>query len=68
MVLAMGTIPPATLIANSFPDLPQVGKHLSSHFISTVVGCISVDDLDYGELNDIELGAVYVAGIDGDHK
>ena len=68
LVLATGTIPQATLIANSFPNVPNVGKHLSAHFISAIVARISVKDLGYGQLHDFELGAVYVAGIDGDYS
>ena len=69
LILAMGTVPPATLIANSFPDVPEVGKHLCSHLIIAIVARIRVDNLDYGMLNDIELGAVYVAGVaDKDHN
>ena len=69
LILAMGSIPPATLIANSFPAVPNVGKHLSAHFISSIAARVSVQDLDYGALNDIELGAVYIAGVvDNDHR
>ena len=70
LILAMGTIPPATLIMNSFDVVPNVGKHLSAHYISAIVGRVSIEDLGYDKSNtlkDIELGAVYVAGIDSDY-
>ena len=72
LVLAMGTVPASTLIANSFPDVPNVGSHLGAHFISAIVGRISAKNMGYGSncskpLSDIELAAVYVAGISEDH-
>ena len=73
LILAMGTVPSSTLIVNSFPDVPNVGLHLSAHFVSVIVGRISIADMGYGcgcskDLKNIELGAVYVAGIHNNHK
>ena len=73
LILAMGTVASSTLIANSFPDVPNIGLHLSAHFLSAIVGRISVADMGYGlgcskPLRNVELGAVYVAGIHKNHK
>ena len=72
LVLAMGTIPPATLLMNSFDCIPNVGKFLAAHFISAIVGRISIEDLGYNcdskRLKNIELGAVYIAGIENDYR
>lgn len=70
LILAMGTIPPATLIANSFDSVPNVGQSFAAHFISAIVGRISLEDLyrcNLKPLRDIELGAVYAAGINKDY-
>ena len=71
LILAMGTIAPATLLMNSFDCIPNIGKFLAAHFISAIIGRISIKDLGYDctskRLKDIELGAVYIAGIDKDY-
>jgi hypothetical protein len=64
LVLAMGTIPPATLALNSFPDTPGVGERFTAHFITAVVARVPRADFDFaGELGDLELAAIYLAGM-----
>jgi len=63
LILAMGTLPPATLLRNSFPDTSHLGQRFSAHFISSIVARVPKSDLDPDEqLGDLELGACYVAG------
>ncbi|RKH70963.1 GMC family oxidoreductase [Corallococcus aberystwythensis] len=63
LVLAMGTLPPTTLVRNSFPHLKNVGERFAAHFITSVVARVPRADLDpKGELGNLELGACYVAG------
>ncbi|MTW02364.1 GMC family oxidoreductase [Duganella ginsengisoli] len=70
LILAMGTLPPATLVRNSFPDAPNVGERFTAHFITAIVARVPKALLDpNGEFGDLELGACYVAGVaDGDYK
>eukprot|EP01006_Ploeotia_vitrea_P050380 TRINITY_DN67453_c5_g2_i1.p1 TRINITY_DN67453_c5_g2~~TRINITY_DN67453_c5_g2_i1.p1 ORF type:complete len:621 (+),score=44.24 TRINITY_DN67453_c5_g2_i1:47-1909(+) len=65
VVLAMGTLPPTTLVRNSFPNLPKVGETFSAHFISSITAAIPVAALQKeGEtFSDLEIGAMYVAGV-----
>ncbi|MGQ5524176.1 GMC oxidoreductase [Chitinimonas sp. PSY-7] len=63
LILAMGTLPPTTLIRNSFPDAPNIGERFSAHFITSVVARVPKEDLDPGsQFGDLELGACYIAG------
>lgn len=63
LVLAMGTIPPTTLVLNSFPQVPSVGTRFTAHFISAVVARVARVDYTYGaEIGDLELAAIYLAG------
>ncbi|QUJ68743.1 GMC family oxidoreductase [Photobacterium sp. GJ3] len=64
LVLAMGTLPPTTLLRNSFPDYPGLGERFSAHFISSIVARVPKADLDpNGAWGNLELGACYVAGV-----
>lgn len=57
LILAMGTLPPTTLVRNSFPTLNKVGTRFTSHFITSVVARIKKDDFaPYTKqpLNDIQ--------------
>jgi len=68
LVLAMGTIPPATLVQNSFDFVPNVGQHLAAHFISAIIARIPLEDFSWGlRLEELELAAVYIAGIHEDY-
>jgi choline dehydrogenase-like flavoprotein len=70
LILAMGTLPPATLVRNSFPAAPNVGERFTAHFITAIVARVPKALLDpNGEFADLELGACYVAGLaNGDYK
>ncbi len=64
LVLAMGTLPPTTLVRNSFPQAANIGERFSAHFITSVVARVPKADIDpEGKFGDLELGACYVAGI-----
>ena len=73
LVLAMGILPSTTLVLNSFdpesfPALSHVGKRFTAHFISSITARIPQStpcDLN-DVLGNMELGAVYVAGLDKD--
>ncbi|WP_426300278.1 GMC oxidoreductase [Arthrobacter sp. R-11] len=63
LVLAMGTLPPATLVLNSFPQVPRAGESFSAHFITSVVARIPRQDYEFSEaLGELELAAIYMAG------
>ncbi len=63
LVLAMGTLPPATLVLNSFPQVPRAGESFSAHFITSVVARVPRRDYDFSEaLGELELAAIYMAG------
>lgn len=65
VVLAMGTLPPTTLMLNSFPQLRRAGERFTAHFISAVVARVPRRDYPFaGEIGDLELGAIYLAGLD----
>jgi hypothetical protein len=69
IILAMGTLPPTTLIQNSFPDLKNVGKRFTSHFISTVIARIPRADFKFiDEMAELELGAFYIAGVNPERE
>ncbi|WP_194758309.1 GMC oxidoreductase [Priestia megaterium] len=63
VILAMGTLPPTTLIMNSFPQVANVGRRFTAHFISAIVARIPRIDYEFNaELGELELGAIYLAG------
>lgn len=63
LVLAMRALPPATLLLNSFPDIPGVGGRFTAHFISSIVARVPRSDYAFADLlAKMELAAVYVAG------
>jgi choline dehydrogenase-like flavoprotein len=65
VILAMGTLPPTTLIHNSFPQVKNVGERFSAHFITAVVARVPRKDFSYHkQISDLELGAIYIAGED----
>lgn len=64
LILAMGTIPPATLLLNSFPDLQKVGERFTAHFITSVVARVPRRDYAFADqLQELELAAIYMAGV-----
>jgi len=63
LILAMGALPPATLLMNSFPQAPKVGSRFTAHFISSIVARIPRAQYPFaGELAEMELAAIYMAG------
>jgi hypothetical protein len=65
LILAMGTLPPTTLVLNSFPQVPNAGERFTAHFITSVVARVRREDYDFaGEIGDLELAAIYMAGMD----
>lgn len=63
VVLAMGTLPPTTLLLNSFPHLSGAGERFSAHFITSVVARVPREDYEFAaELAELELAAIYMAG------
>ena len=70
LILAMGTLPPTTLVRNSFPEAPNVGQRFSAHFITSIVARVPKEDLEEpgDEFGSLELGACYVAGIKNNYK
>lgn len=64
LILAMGTLPPTTLLRNSFPKTQSLGERFSAHFISSIVARVPKSSLDpEGQFGDLELSACYVAGV-----
>ena len=63
IILAMGTIPPATLLMNSFgAQLPNAGQRYTGHFMSHVTA--RVKRSAFHDLAPLEIGAVYLDGKD----
>jgi choline dehydrogenase-like flavoprotein len=63
VVLAMGTIPPATLLMNSLGEkLPNAGQRYTGHFMSHVTA--RVPRTAFRNLSSLELGALYLDGKD----
>lgn len=64
VILAMGTLPPTTLILNSFPQVKRAGERFTAHFITSVVARIPRKDFDFAsKLSELELAAIYMAGV-----
>lgn len=63
VILAMGTLPPATLMLNSFPQVEKAGERFTAHFITSVVARIPRADYEFADqLAELELAAIYLAG------
>lgn len=63
VILSMGSVPPATLLMNSFGEqLPNAGKRYTGHFMSHVTA--RVPRASFDDLSDLEIGAVYLEGKD----
>lgn len=68
VVLAMGTLPPTTLLLNSFPQASQAGERFCAHFITSVVARVPRSDYEFaGKLAELELAAIYLAGKNPDN-
>lgn len=67
LVLAMGTLPPTTLVRNSFPMAVNPGERFSSHFITSIVARVPKEDFKgHDQFGELELGACYIAGVAND--
>jgi choline dehydrogenase-like flavoprotein len=63
LILAMGTLPPTTLLLNSFPQIKKAGERFTAHFITSVVARVPRKDFAFGEqIGELELAAIYLAG------
>lgn len=63
VILAMGTLPPTTLLLNSFSQMQRAGDRFTAHFITSVVARVPRKDFDFGErIGELELAAIYLAG------
>ena len=61
IVLAMGTIPPTTLLMNSFEKrIPNAGKRYTGHFVSHITA--RVKRSVFKKLSSLEIGATYLDG------
>jgi choline dehydrogenase-like flavoprotein len=64
LILAMGTLPPTTLVLNSFPQVKNAGERFTAHFITSVVARVRRTDYDFHEqIGELELAAIYMAGL-----
>ena len=70
LILAMGALPPTTLMLNSFPkvDFPllaNIGERFTSHFISSIIARVPRKKFpNIKNFGDLEIAAIYVAGVD----
>jgi len=63
LILAMGTLPPTTLVRNSFPTIKEAGERFSAHFITSIVARVPKVLLDpKSQFGSLELAANYIAG------
>lgn len=64
LILAMGTLPPTTLVLNSFPQVRRAGDRFTAHFITSVVARVKRTDYPFHEeIGELELAAIYMAGM-----
>ena len=64
LILAMGTLPPATLLRNSFPTKEGLDERFSAHFITSIVARVPKAHLDpKAKFAELELGACYITGV-----
>lgn len=69
LILAMSTLPATTLVLNSFkarefPQLSNVGKRFTAHFVSSAIARVPRRSFPLPNNGpDVELGALYIAGI-----
>ena len=63
LILAMGALPPTTLMLNSFPSLENIGKRYTAHFVSSVIARVPVDSYcEAQKIGELQMAAMYVAG------
>ena len=64
LILAMGTLPPTTLMLNSFPKLTNIGKRYTAHFITRITARVPrVNFSSHKDFGDLEMAAFYIAGV-----
>ncbi len=65
IILAVGCMPAATLLLNSFPRevIPNVGTKFGAHIITAITAKVPLSTFSIAQLNQFELGAIYLAGI-----
>eukprot|EP01084_Bolivina_argentea_P316649 548923_1 len=67
IILAMGTLPATTFVVNSFAELEdKAGQRFTGHNISGITCRVhrsNISELSGVELNDTELGAIYIGGL-----
>ncbi len=65
LIFALGALPATELVMRCFPSIPNVGSRYTAHTVSTIVARVPREQLEFaGALAALELGAVYLAGID----
>lgn len=70
VILAMGTLPPTTLMLNSFskvdfPLMTHIGERFTAHFISSIIARVPAKTFShYKKFGSMEMAAVYIAGRD----
>ena len=70
LILAMGTLPPTTLMLNSFskaefPLMKHIGERFTAHFISSITARVPASVFtNCAKLGSMEMAAMYTAGTD----
>jgi choline dehydrogenase-like flavoprotein len=65
LIFAVGALPAAELVMRSFPSIPNVGSRYTAHSVSTIIARVPRGHLEFAAgLADLELGALYAAGVD----
>lgn len=68
IILAMGTLPPTTLMLNSFsksdfPLMTHIGERFTAHFISSIIARVPANTFPQrSKFGNMEMAAMYVAG------
>ena len=68
LILAMGTLPPTTLMLNSFskvdfPLMKNIGERFTAHFISSIVARVPAKSFsNFENFGSLEMSATYIAG------
>ena len=65
LILAMGTLPPTTLMLNSFRHVAtNIGKRYTAHFMSGIFARVPrVNFLNHKDFGDLEMAAFYIPGV-----
>ena len=60
----MGTLPPTTLMLNSFPQLTNIGKRYTAHFVTGIFARVPrVSFPNHIDFGDLEMAAFYIPGV-----